>query len=51
MPEHVRIWLIDHVPEYARVLNTPEIVHSLRSLYEVLSNYRDRSMFRTLSDN
>ena len=28
--------------EYARIMNVPDAVHSIRSLYKLLSSYRDR---------
>ena len=30
-------------------MNVSDAVHSIRSLYKLLSSYRDRGMFRTLS--
>ena len=37
-------------PEYARIRNVADGVHSIRSLYKLLSSYRDRDVFRTLSN-
>ena len=39
-----------HGAEYSRILNVSEAVHSTRSLYKLLSSYRDRDVFRTLSN-
>ena len=36
--------------EYAGILNVTDVVHSIRSLYELLSSYRDRDIFRTLTN-
>ena len=37
--------------EYAKVLNMPDIVHNLGSLYKILTTYCDRSVFRSFSDS
>ena len=34
--------------EYTRVLNVSDAVHIIRSLYKLLSSYRDRDILRTL---
>ena len=34
--------------EYARILNVPDAVHSVRSLYKLLSSYRDRRIQNTV---
>ena len=36
--------------EYARIRNVADGVHSIGSLYKLLSSYRDRDVFRTLSN-
>ena len=47
MHEYVLICLNKQGSEFARVLNMPDIVHRLRSLYKLLSTYGDRVVFRT----
>ena len=42
MIEYARIHLKKHGAEYARILNMSDAVHSIRSLYKLLSSYRDR---------
>ena len=37
-------------PKYARILNVSVTLHSIRSLYKLLSSYRNRDVFRTLSN-
>ena len=32
----------------ARILNASDAVHIIRSLFKVLSNFQDKSVFRTL---
>ena len=61
MCEHVSITLkmieyamYVHIPEkqsaeYARIQNVSDAVHIIRSLYKLLSSYRDRHIFKTLS--
>ena len=44
--EYAWIYLNKYNFEYARILNVSDAVHSLRSLYKSLSNYRDRGVFR-----
>ena len=39
-----------NIAEYARILGVSDAVHSIRSLYKLLSSYRDRNIFRTLSN-
>ena len=34
--------------EYARILNVSDAVHNIRSLYKLMSSYRDRDVFRTM---
>ena len=47
-------WIYGHIPaknsaEYARILNVSDAVQSIGSLNKLLSSYRDRDVFRTLS--
>ena len=35
---------------YARILNVSDVVHSMKSLYKLFSNYQNRDVFRTLSN-
>ena len=51
MIEYAGIYLKKQSAEYARILNVFDVVHSIRSLYKLLSSYRDRDVFRALSDN
>ena len=45
------IYLKKQSVEYARIiLNVSDAVHSKRSLYNLLSSYRDRDVFRILSN-
>ena len=37
--------------EYTKVLNMPDIVHNLGSLYKILTTYCDRGVFRRFSDS
>ena len=48
--EYVWIYLNKLSSEYSGILNVSDVVHSIRSMYKVLSNYRDRGVFRTLSN-
>ena len=41
-------WICLNMPAYARVLNVSDAVHSIRSLYKLLSSYRDRGVFNTV---
>ena len=51
MLEYAVIYLKKQSTEYARsILNVSDAVHSTRSLYKLLSSYRDRDVFRTLSN-
>ena len=34
--------------EYARILDVSDAVHSIKSLYKLLSSYQGREVFRTL---
>ena len=44
------IYLKKPSAEYARTLNVSEAAHCIRSLYKLLRNYRERDVFRTLSN-
>ena len=48
--EYAGIYLKNQSAEYARVLNVSNAVHSIRSLYKLRNSYRDRDVFRTLSN-
>ena len=50
MIEYAGIYLTKQSAEYARILNVSDAVHSISSLYNLLSSYRDRDVFRTLSN-
>ena len=50
MIEYAGIYLKNQHGEYARILNVSDSVHSIRSLYKLLSSYRDTDVFRTLSN-
>ena len=60
MPEYALIWLDileygwiylnKQSCEYARILNVSDPVQSIRSLYKLLSSYRDRGVLRPLSN-
>ena len=50
MIKYAGIYLKKQSAEYARILNVSDAVHSIRSLYKLLSSYRDRDVFRTLSN-
>ena len=50
MIEYAGIYLKKQSAEYARIINVCDAVHSIRSLYSLLSSYRDRDLFRTLSN-
>ena len=39
MIEYVGIYLKKQSPEYARILNVSDVVHSIRVLYKLLFNY------------
>ena len=41
MIEHVDIYLKNQSAEYARTLNVSDAVHSIRSLYKLLSSHGD----------
>ena len=51
MTEYIGIYLKKtRSAEYAMILNVSNEVHSTSSLYKFLSSYRDRDVFRTLSN-
>ena len=50
MLEYTGIYLKKQCAEYARILNVSDEVHRIRSLYESLSSYCNRELFRTLSN-
>ena len=50
MIEYAGIYLKNQSAKYSRILNVSDAVHSVRSLYKLLSSYRDRDVFRTLSN-
>ena len=52
MTEYIGIYLKKkkQSAEYAIILNVSNEVHSTSSLYKFLSSYRDRDVFRTLSN-
>ena len=45
MLENAWIYLNKQSSEYVRILNISNVVHSITSLYKLLSSYRDRSVF------
>ena len=50
MIDYAGIYLKKQRSEYVRILNVSYGVHSIRSLYKLLSSYQDRAVFRTLSN-
>ena len=48
MIEYAGIHLKKQIAEYARILNVSDIVYNIRSLYKLLSNYRDRHIQDTV---
>ena len=48
--EYVSIYLKKQIAQYARILNVSDAVHSIRSLHKLLTSYREREVFRTLSN-
>ena len=50
MIAYAGIYLKKLSTEYARILNMPDAVHSIRSLYKLMSIYGDKDLFRTLSN-
>ena len=49
MIEHADIFPKKQSSEYARILNVSDAVHSIRSLYKLLSSYRDRCIQNTVN--
>ena len=49
MHEYTRLWLNKQSSEYARILNMYDGVHNIRTLYKLLSSYRDKHI-QTLSN-
>ena len=47
MMKYARIYLRNLSTEYARILNVSDAVHSISSLYKLLSSYREKDVFRT----
>ena len=50
MIKYVSIYLKNLSAEYARVLNMFDAVHSIGSLYKLLSSYQNKNLLRTLSN-
>ena len=50
MIEYAGIYLKKQSAAYTKILKVSDAVHSIRSLYKLLSSYRDRDVFRTLSN-
>ena len=48
--EYVSIYLKKQIARYARILNVSDAVHSITSLHKLLTSYREREVFRTLSN-
>ena len=46
IPQYAWTYLNKQSSEYARILNVSDAVHSIRSLYKLLSNYHDRCILR-----
>ena len=51
MIEYAGIYLKKQSAEYTRILNVSDAVHSIKSLYKLLSSCRQRDVFRTLSEH
>ena len=49
MIEYTDIYLKKRSIEYARTMNESAAVHSMRSLYKLLSSYRDRCIQNTVT--
>ena len=50
MTEYARMNLKKQSPEYARILNVSDAVHSIRSLYKLQNSYHNKYVFTTLSN-
>ena len=48
--EYASIYLKKQIAQYARILNVSNAVHSIRSLHKLLTSYREKEVFRTLSN-
>ena len=48
MIECTDIYLKKQSAEHARILDVPDAVYSITSLYELLYSYQNRDLFRTL---
>ena len=48
MIEYAGIYLEKQIAEYARILHVSDTVHSIRSLYKLLSIYWDRHIQNTV---
>ena len=48
MIEYAGIYLEKQIAEYARILHVSDTVHSIRSLYKLLSIYGDRHIQNTV---
>ena len=48
MLEYACIYLNKQSSKYTRILNVSDGVHSIRSLYKLLSSYRDRHIQNTV---
>ena len=48
--QYASIYLKKQIARYARILNVSDAVHSIRSLHKLLTSYRDKEVFRTLSN-
>ena len=46
--EHASIYLKKQSAGYARILNVSDAVHSIRSLYKLLTSYQDRRIQNTV---
>ena len=49
--EYSSMYLKKQSAEYTRILNVSDAVHSIKSLYKLLSSCRQRDVFRTLSEH
>ena len=50
MREYTLITLKKQSAEYVRISDVPDAVRSIKLLYKLLSSYRDRDVFITLSN-
>ena len=49
MFEYISLYLNKQSSRNARILDVSDAVHSIRSLYKLLSSFRDIDVFRTLT--